>query len=138
LYFSLFANVSVSRYRFLIKQCFTHTWPKLCCFFPPSKPVGSYFKFKSLRFSIRISPVSIRIPVVLIRIPPLQNHFLVVTWVVNLPMPPFCSAFPITVESHYSLAGQALCIMNTRWPYRHFLDLRNLGFSAATIQFCIS
>ena len=62
----------------------------------------------------------------------------VATGVVNLPMPPLCSAFRITVDSHYPLAGQALCIMSTRWPYRRFLGLRNLGFSAATIQFCIS
>jgi len=59
---------------------------------------------------------------------------------VNLAMPPLCSAFQITVDSHYSLAGQALlvCIMSTRWPYRRFPGLRNLGFSVATIQFCIS
>ena len=35
----------------------------------------------------------------------------VATGVVDLPMPPLFSAFRITVESHYSLAGQALCIM---------------------------
>jgi hypothetical protein len=60
-------------------------------------------------------------------------NVLVATGVVNLPMPPLCSAFRIAVGFHYSLAGQALCIMSTRWPYRRFLGLRNLGLSAATI-----
>jgi len=66
------------------------------------------------------------------------DNNLVATGVVNLPMPPLYNAFRITVDSHYSLAGQSLCIMSTRWPYRRFPGLRNLGFSAATFQFCIS
>jgi len=59
----------------------------------------------------------------------------IVYGVVNLPMPPLCSAFRITVESHYSLAGQALCVKSTRWPYRRYLGLCNLGFSLPPISY---
>jgi len=48
----------------------------------------------------------------------------VATGVVNLPMSPLCNTFRIIVDSHYSLAGQALCIMRPWWPY--FL---RLGFA---------
>jgi len=68
----------------------------------------------------------------------IPQAIVVATRVVNLPMPPLYSAFRITVESHYSLPGQELRVMSKRWPYRRFPGLRNLGFSAATIQFCIS
>ena len=62
----------------------------------------------------------------------------VATGVVNLPMSPLCNTFRIIVDSHYSLAGQALLYYDTRWHHRCFLGLCNLGFSATTIQFCIS
>jgi len=64
-----------------------------------------------------------------------MENSVVSTGVVKLPMPPLCSAFRISVESHYSLAGQALFIMTTQWPYRRFLGLRNLGFSLPPFSF---
>jgi len=40
------------------------------------------------------------------------DHFVVATWIVNLPMPPRFSAFRIKVDSHYSLALQTLLFLS--------------------------